>query len=147
MPVYGTQRARDGGCGSALGTFAARTFLRPNGPDSIPEHNPEGGCPPTVQLKGGSRRYPSGARNRRQVMRLRLVFYELNDPRVVDEQHVERNQRVLHPEGDGPVRRIDEQHPCVRSEFGPVHQTGFARFWSCCDLDGDRNCALLGFDR
>jgi hypothetical protein len=67
MPVYGTQRARDGGSGSALGTFAARPVLCPNGLNPVPDRNLKLFRPSTVDLKGRPRRDPGRSRNRRQV--------------------------------------------------------------------------------
>ena len=87
--------------------------------------------PAAAQLKDGGDRDAGGDRLAGIGGGVRL---QESDAAVgVDEQHVEWNQRVLHPEAGGTRRVHREQHAGVRGDRFPEHEAAFLL------LFGERN--------
>src|SRR5215469_13033503 len=61
--------------------------------------------------------------------------HEPNGAVGADEHHVERDERVLHPERHRAVDREDEDHPGVGRQRSPVHQTVLALLARPCHLE------------
>ena len=75
---------------------------------------------PAVDLKHKAHRHARGYR--RDVERAR-VFVNTNHPaRLVEEDHVERDKRIFHPERNGGLTLVDEKHPRAARHLAPVHQ-------------------------
>ena len=60
-----------------------------------------------------------------------------DDAHLVDEQHVERQGRVLHPKRDRLRRLKVEQHPMVGLHGPPKHQAPLALPGGARELDGE----------
>src|SRR6056297_777875 len=84
------------------------------------------------------------AEDRRLVKRLCLVADPAHGAGVIHEDHVERDQRVLHPEADPLRARIDEQHAGGGGERLAVHQALRAPGLGVGDLDAERGLAAIG---
>src|SRR3546814_14112689 len=55
---------------------------------------------------------------------------------AADEDHVERDQRVLHPEARDPGLGKGKEHAAVLRQFGAKHQRLALLFLAARDLDG-----------
>src|SRR3990172_2138311 len=79
--------------------------------------------PPPVDLEDETARYASPARGRRH--RLGVRHDSDHAPTLallLDEDHVEREERVLHPERVIAALREDEEHAVVRAELLAEHE-------------------------
>ena len=57
--------------------------------------------------------------------------------------HVQRNLRVVHPEGSVLGRGKNKQHPCIRRQFRAVHEAAFTLRSGLSELDIDRGPLLI----
>ena len=65
---------------------------------------------------------------------------------AADEDHIEWNRRVLHPERIYFLGWEDKQHAVTGWELAPIHQTNLALLRSAGDLDLKTDLAFGGFN-
>ena len=86
-------------------------------------------------------------RDRVQGKRLGVGLDPVHPPPVIDENHIERNDGVLHPHGDRLRGLIEEQHAAILWQRGAEHQSELTFLWRGGDFDVEWVRAGRGFER
>ena len=119
---------------------AARRRANPVELDLLSGDDAVGAGPPGVELEHVLRR---AAHRERVVAHRRGVLLDPDDhPVVVDEEHVERDAGVVHPEGVIVLLGEGENHPPLLAHLGSVHQAALPIVIVLGDLDCRHRRAL-----
>ena len=94
---------------------------------------------PTVDLE--DRDHAAAAVDRRLIEGNRILVDAGHDPILTDEDHVERNKRVLHPEGHVAGRVIQKQHSAALRHLGHMHQAAPPLFRIIGNIDREPRLA------
>lgn len=81
------------------------------------------------------------------ILTWRYILYYVDDhPVPVYEYHVQRDERILHPESEWLFLLPDEQHPSILIEALPVHQSLLPGHRGVDDIEIDGDISIIRMD-